>query len=79
MKSRVFGSLTGGVIGFFAGAGTGIVGGVFGAIAGVLFSPQSVPPGDGAPDQTSCAQFNGGEPSDGPLISFNSDEADGRR
>lgn len=36
MKSRVFGSLTGGVIGFFAGAGTGIVGGVFGAIAGVL-------------------------------------------
>ncbi|WP_168797830.1 hypothetical protein [Aliishimia ponticola] len=43
------------------------------------FSPQSVPPGDGAPDQTSCAQFNGGEASDGPLISFNPDEVDGRR
>ena len=36
MKSRVMGSLVGGTIGFFAGAGTGIVGGVFGAIAGVL-------------------------------------------
>ncbi len=36
MKSRVSGSLIGGTIGFFAGAGTGIVGGVFGAIAGVF-------------------------------------------
>lgn len=36
MKSRVFGSLIGGATGFFAGAGTGIVGGAFGAMAGVL-------------------------------------------
>ena len=36
MKSRVLGSLFLGTIGFFAGTGTGIVGGVFGATAGVL-------------------------------------------
>lgn len=36
MKNRVSGSLVGGAIGFFLGAGTGIVGGVFGAVAGVF-------------------------------------------
>lgn len=37
MKTRVLGSLVGGAIGFIVGAGTGIVGGIFGAIAVVLF------------------------------------------
>lgn len=36
MKSRVLGSLAGAAIGFMIGSGTGIVGGVFGAKAGVL-------------------------------------------
>jgi len=36
MKIRVLGSVVGGTLGFFVSAGTGIVGGIFGAIAGVL-------------------------------------------
>jgi len=36
MKSRVFGSILGGAIGFSAGTETGIVGSFFGAIAGVF-------------------------------------------
>lgn len=36
MKTRILGSLIGAFTGFLIGGGTGIVGGVFGAIAGVL-------------------------------------------
>ena len=35
IKQRVIGALVFGLLGFFGGAGTGIVGGIFGAIAGV--------------------------------------------
>lgn len=35
MKNRMIGSVIFGMLGLIAGAGTGIVGGVFGAIAGV--------------------------------------------
>jgi uncharacterized protein YcfJ len=36
MKARVLGSIVGAAIGFIVGGGTGIVGGIFGARAGVL-------------------------------------------
>lgn len=35
MNARVIGAVCFGALGFFAGAGTGIVGGLFGAVAGV--------------------------------------------
>lgn len=35
MKTRLIGTAFGGVVGFLVGAGTGIVGGPFGAVAGV--------------------------------------------
>lgn len=36
MKIRLLGSLVGAIVGFIVGGGTGIVGGFFGAVAGVL-------------------------------------------
>lgn len=36
MKTRILSSLFGAFLGFMIGGGTGIVGGVFGAVAGVM-------------------------------------------
>lgn len=36
MKTRILSSLFGAFLGFLVGGGTGIVGGVFGAVAGVM-------------------------------------------
>lgn len=36
MKTRILSSLVGAFLGFMVGGGTGIVGGVFGSVAGVM-------------------------------------------